>query len=444
MVQSARETIEILRSFRRHPHADREELISFQNMRLRRLVRHAYENVPYYRNLFDRHRVKPEDIRTVDDLTAVPITSRADLQTRPATEFLAQGVDPSSLITRSSSGSSGRPITVRRTWLEERLHGALWFRAYSSLGRTIFDKHAVVIGIRNRQPQDRRMIQRILSAFKIGRQSEMDALQPPEEIFSALLRYRPAVVSGYPGVLARLAQTIGRDRLRSLQVRFVSTGGEILTPLMREQIEQAFSGPLYDTYGSIEFHALGWQCEATGDYHVCDDGLILEVVKEGIPVRAGERGEVIGTDLLSFAMPLIRYRLGDVVTKGSESCRCGKPFSTIRSIQGRMIDYFVLPGNRVVHPYEFGVIKVPWIREFQMTQNEPDSIVMHVVPFHCPSTAEMETLIRPIVKVVGGDVRFAVNLVDSIPISPSGKFRVYRSMVRSAYGNGEEEGRKES
>lgn len=443
MMPSVRETIEILRSFRRHPHVDRAELISFQNMRLRRLVQHAYQNVPYYRSLFDRYRVRAADIRTVDDLKAIPITTRADLQGRRASEFLAQGTEPSTQITQSSSGSSGRPVTVRRTWLEERLHGALWFRAYSSLGRTILDRHAVVIGIRNRQRQDHRMIQRLLSMFKIGRQSEIDALQSPEDIFSALQRCKPSVISGYPGVLARLTQTIDRDKLRSLQVRFVSTGGEVLTPLMREQIEQAFSVPLYDTYGSIEFHALGWQCPVTGDYHVCDDGLVLEVLKEGIPVPTGERGEVVGTDLLSFAMPLIRYRLGDVVTKGSDSCHCGKPFSTIHSIQGRMIDYFVLPGNRLVHPYEFGVIKVPWIREFQVTQKEPDSIVMQVVPSHCPSTAEMETLIRPIVKVVGDEVRFAVNLVDSIPIRRSGKFHVYRSMVRSAYGN-EDEDRREA
>ncbi|HJT19369.1 MAG TPA: hypothetical protein VJ746_02785 [Nitrospira sp.] len=443
MMQAVGDAIGTVRSLLRHPHVDRADLISFQNRRLRGLVKHAYEKIPYYRHLFDKHRVKAEDIRTVDDLTALPITERSDLQTRPVSEFLAQGLDPSRLITRSSSGSSGKPITVCRTWLEERLHGAIWFRTYSSLGRTIFDKHAFVIGIRTPQPQDNRMTDRLLSAVRAGRQTEMDALQPPEEILSALLRYKPAVVSGYPGILARLAQTVDRNKLRSLHVRFVTTGGETLTPLMREQIEQAFSVPVYDTYGSIEFHALGWQCPVTSDYHVCDDGLILEVVRGGTPVPAGERGEVVGTDLLSFAMPLIRYRLGDVVTKGSDSCLCGRPFSTIRSIQGRVMDYFALPGDRVVHPYEFGLIKVPWIREFQIIQNEMDSIVMQVVPFHCPSTAEMQSLIQPIAKIVGSDVRFAVNLVESIPSRRSGKFQVYRSLVRSVYGDGEE-GRKES
>jgi phenylacetate-CoA ligase len=260
-----------------------------------------------------------------------------------------------------------------------------------------------------------------------------NGLQSPEEIVRALHQFRPAVVSGYPGVLARIAQTVSSDELRLLRLRFVSTGGEVLTPLMRQQIQDGFSVPVYDTYGAIEFNLLAWECQATGEYHSCDDALVMEILRNGIPVAEGERGEVVGTDLHSFAMPLIRYQLGDVATKGSQACRCGQPFSTIRSIQGRMIDYFVLPGNRVVHPYEFGVIKVPWIREFQVTQEGLDSIVMKVVPFYSPSTQEMAAFVLPVVKLVGPDVQFRVDLVPEIPMDANGKFRVYRSRIRSAY-----------
>jgi phenylacetate-CoA ligase len=261
----------------------------------------------------------------------------------------------------------------------------------------------------------------------------VNCLLSPEEIVRALHQFRPAVVSGYPGVLARIAQTVSSDELRLLRLRFVSTGGEVLTPLMRQQIQDGFSVPVYDTYGSSEFNLLAWQCARTGDLHCCDDGMILEVIKGDRPVNEGESGEVVGTDLHSFAMPLIRYRLGDLVTKGNSTCRCGQPFSTIRSIQGRMIDYFVLPGNRVVHPYELGVIKVPWIREFQVTQEGLDSIVMRVVPFHRPSTQEMAALVQPVVELVGPDVQFRVDLVPEIPMDANGKFRVYRSRIRSAY-----------
>jgi len=417
----------------RHPHVGREQLVAFQNERLRRLVEHAYRNVAYYRRLFDRHKLNPRDIRTIDDLAAVPITSRADLQDVAVSDLVARDVDARCLITRASSGSSGRPFAVRRTWLEERLHGVFRLRALRSLGLRVSDRHCYVMGLRSHQQQDHQIIQRILSTFGIARQMVANGLQSPEEIVRALHQFKPAVVSGYPGVLARIAQTVSSDELRLLRLRFVSTGGEVLTPLMRQQIQDGFSVPVYDTYGAIEFNLLAWECQATGEYHSCDDAVVMEILRNDIPVAEGERGEVVGTDLHSFAMPLIRYQLGDVATKGSQACRCGQPFSTIRSIQGRMIDYFVLPGNRVVHPYEFGVIKVPWIREFQVTQEGLDSIVMKVVPFYSPSTQEMAAFVLPVVKLVGPDVQFRVALVPEIPMDANGKFRVYRSRIRSAY-----------
>lgn len=92
----------------------------------------------------------------------------------------------------------------------------------------------------------------------------------------------------------------------------------------------------------------------------------------------------------------------------------------------------MLPGNRVVHPYEFGVLKVPWIREFQVTQESLNSIVMRVIPFHTPSTQEMAALVQPVIALLGSDVQFQVALVPEIPIDGNGKFRVYRSHIRSA------------
>ncbi len=424
--------VSTLYSMLRHPHVGREQLVAFQNERVCRLVAHAYRHVPYYRGLFDRHGLKPQDIRTVDDLGAVPISSRSDLQALPVEEIIARNVDPGSLITRSSSGSSGRPFIVRRTWLEERIHGAFRWRALHALGLRGSDKICYVMGTWNTQRQDQ-LAKRILDTLGLARRKVIDALQPPEDIVQALQKFRPTVLGGYPGVLARIAQTVNREALRSLQIRFVNPGGEVLTPLMRQQIQDGFSAPVYETYGSIEFYLLAWECQITGEYHSCDDGLIIEVLRDGAPAGEGERGELVGTDLHSFAMPLIRYQLGDVVTKGSQTCRCGQPFSTIRSIQGRMIDYFVLPGNRVVHPYEFGVRKAFWIREFQVTQERLEFIVMKVVPFHTPSAQEMAALVQPVIALLGSDVQFQVVLVDTIPREANGKFRVYRSNIRSAY-----------
>ena len=166
----------------------------------------------------------------------------------------------------------------------------------------------------------------------------------------ALKRIPPDALTGFPGVLVRIAQSLTEADRRVLRPRFVVAGGEVLTPVMRKQIRDAFRAPVFETYASHEFSLIASECQETGESHVCDDGMILEVIKDGRPAAPGERGEVVGTALHSFAMPFVRYRLGDVVTQSSGTCACGQPFSTIRTIQGRMIDYFPLPSGRLMHP----------------------------------------------------------------------------------------------
>lgn len=134
-----------LRALRRHPHVAREEILAFQNKQLRRLVAHAYENVPYYRRLFARNGLKPQDIHSVADLPAIPITAKKDLQALPVEEVVARGVDASRLITRRTSGSSGEPFTIRRTWLEDRLLYQFRRRAVQDFGWRSTDRTANVV-----------------------------------------------------------------------------------------------------------------------------------------------------------------------------------------------------------------------------------------------------------------------------------------------------------
>lgn len=424
----------------RHPRASRDDLVAYRNSQLRRLITHAYESVPYYRRLLDQHGVKPRHIRTASDLECIPITSRSALQVVPIEDSVARGVDPAGLIVRHTSGSSGTPVTVRRSWAEERIHGALALRALHSYGLRAFHRHCYVISPRLVHRRDHQIIQWVLQGMGLGRHDAVvSCFQSPREILGSLRELRPHAMSGFPVVLARMAQVLSQDELRSLNLRFISTGGEVMTPLMRQQIAEGFGAPVHDIYGSVEFHLLAWHCAATDAFHVCDDGVVLEVVQGDTAVTEGESGEVVGTNLQSFAMPIIRYRLGDLVRRGSAGCRCGQPFSTIGAIQGRMRDYFVLPDQRAVHPYEVAFAarverqQAPWVREFQITQERTDLIVMRVVPFYQPSPQELAEVQVRTTAVLGPDVKFQVELVSDIQLDPSGKFRVYRSLVHSPY-----------
>ncbi|MDP6439463.1 MAG: hypothetical protein QGH74_07510, partial [Candidatus Brocadiia bacterium] len=227
------------------------------------------------------------------------------------------------------------------------------------------DRAASVLYMRpGRRPEDRHSYQRILNSFGLFRHVFVDCCPQPEEILRVLRRYRPDALGGYPGALSRIAEaTTERDR-REISPGILAAGGEVLTGAMREQIRRGFQAPVYNLYGSNELPLIAWECKETGELHTCDDGVIVEVLKNGRPAGPGEQGELVGTNLHSFAMPFIRYRQGDVVTRGAGRCACGQPFSTMRAIEGRTIDYFTLPDGRLMHPYQavYAVLDAaPWL-----------------------------------------------------------------------------------
>jgi len=137
-------------------------------------------------------------------------------------------------------------------------------------------------------------------------------------------------------------------------------------------------------------------------------------------------------------MPLIRYRLADVITRGADQCPCGQPFSTIRAVQGRMLDYFSLPGGRRLHPYRIMERLLQggtdsWIRQYQFIQDRPEHIVLEVVPLQ-PVTNELRERIQQwVMPLLGEGVRFEVQVVDRIQFGPGGKYRHSRSSLQSGY-----------
>jgi phenylacetate-CoA ligase len=265
----------------------------------------------------------------------------------------------------------------------------------------------------------------------------LDGMQPAEEVVRRLEAFRPHLLAALPGILCLTADHLLATGRQDIRPRILVVGGEVLTPLMRRRLTDAFGVEPVQTYASHEFPLMGWECHVSGELHTCDDAVIVEVVRDGQPVAPGEEGEVVVTNLHAYAMPFIRYRLADVVTRGSEQCACGQPFSTIRAIQGRMIDYFTLPDGRRLHPYRILERLLPggdaWIRQYQLLQDRPDRIVMQVVPSEAPTPELQDRISRAITPLLGSGVEFQVRVVDGIPLERSGKYRHSRSLVAPNY-----------
>ena len=423
-----------LLTLRRGPVRDRAALRRFQSQQLRSVIAHAYMHVPYYRELLDGVGVSPDNVREPDDLKRLPITTRDALQSCDASEIVSDAYPADQLTSYSTSGTSGRPIDVRRTRLEDRILATIRTREMRALGLRARDRVALIRTLATTEPSEGGMLARLQRVLAGNRWDVVDCMKQPDQIAEELMRLRPHVIAGYPGYLSRIARTASRDKLRSIGIRAVFPGGEMLSDQQRIEISDAFAAPVWDTYGCYELDLVARECPAAGGYHVCDDGLILEVVRDGVPVEVGERGHVVATALHSHAMPLIRYRVGDLVERGPTPCACGAPVSTIRAIVGRAVDMFTLPDGQVVHPYGIFIpirSRFDWIRHHRVHQLTVDHVRLELVAEPIPADEEIARIAGLVRAEMGEGVRVDVELVEEILPGANGKIQIYSSAVPS-------------
>ena len=176
-------------------------------------------------------------------------------------------------------------------------------------------------------------------------------------------------------------------------------------------------------YSSHELGLIGWECPRGIGLHVADDSLLLEVLVNGRPAEPGEAGELVATRLHAFAMPFIRYRTGDVVTRGPAPCPCGAAFSTILTVQVRMIDHFEMPDGRHLHPNALVIHLLRdaarWIARYQLTQETRGRIVLRIAPLVPPTPEERAAIESHGRAAFGPGVDFQLLLVREIPSESS-------------------------
>ena len=415
----------------KHPRADRKDIVRFQNRKLRSVISYAYQNVPYYRQLFDRSGISADDIKTVSDINIIPITSTQDYRNRPVEETVSREAKLHQMVQRHTSGSTGRPFTIRRTRLEDHLLNFFRIRSYRQFGVKIKDIRASV-EFTSQSHRRENLLGAIRQFLGIYRVYSINCLGSAPEIASELDEIGPDIISGFPEILAHVAQYLTEEDL-AIHPRFVITGGESLTPFRKQRIENGFSRKVFDIYGSHEFNLVAWTCLDTGQYHVCNDNVIVEVLRNGRQAEPGERGEVVATGLNCYTMPFIRYRLGDIVTQGTNICSCGQPFPTIRNIQGRMHDYFIMPDGSLIHPDNIIVPVMEnessWVDQYQLLQEKEDHIVLRIHPFHAPDETQLRHVMQLAQAQLPSSVKFSIDIVDSLAFETSGKFRFCRSLV---------------
>jgi len=407
-----------------------EAVTRFQEACLRRLVRHAYAKVPYYRRRFDEAGITPNDINTLGDLASIPISTRVDIQSQQPKEMCAtpESIDELRVIT--TSGSTGAPLTIRRTFREERLMLAYRIRAYIGSDFDLPWRRAMIDYY---SPETLRIEGRraFHEQFGILPRLLIDWRTPKREVVEALARCRAEVIFGPPSTLCWIADEWTDEDRRRVPLRMVITGAETVTEQMNQRIKEGFGAPTADVYGCHETVFIALRGTHDPFYTICRDAAIVEVLRDGKPVQPNESGEVYVTALHLHTMPFIRYRLGDLVTVDTV-VGSGKTVHSLRTIDGRTTEHFQLRDGKPLHPCVFSDLikdsRLP-VRRFQVIQQSRDDFLIRVV-FLNGATPALENFRDQVSQALGPDIAVQTETLDTLQPPAGRKFRPYIPVER--------------
>ncbi len=418
-----------LSQLRRSQWQSYEELRVKQLARLRRLVRAAYEHVPYYRSLFNKLGATPDDFRELTDLVLLPVLDKQALRER-FSEFLNPTVDPRKLVEDHTSGSTGVPLRFLLTAKQKAYEMAYAIRfwgwsGYRTGARIAAFRH--YIPPTERDPlwkYDRRQRTLFFSVYDMKPVN----LRAYVEQFN---RFQPDFVRGYPSSIYIFAQFAASEGLRVHSPRAVLSSSETLSSEMRTVIEQTLQCPVFDWWGSNERIATACQCEQRGLYHINAEGGYLEFLPQQDASGAAVY-RIIGTGLINHAMPLIRYDLGDLAIPANKPCPCGRGLPGIERILGRMNDLIVTGDQKFVPSVRFYTLFETYekIRQFQVVQTATDAVTVRLVRARELSDDELAGLRQKLNRFLGERVAIEFEFVEEIKPEPSGKIRNVISLVK--------------
>lgn len=320
-----------------------EKLKEYQWSRVQELLTHSYENVSYYRMLLKSHDLKPDDIKSFEDLKKIPILTKRNIQEN--TDKLISGLcDKKNLFLNSTGGSTGHPLVFYQdeNYLEWEKASAI--RAWKYFEG--FDKEeleAVFWGAE-------RDIKKGLSIKGIIYNVLRNGMLPLNTFYydsDLIIRYflyynflKPKILRGYASSLFYMANFIEENNLKIHYPKAIISSAETLWPEMRKKIEKVFNSEIYDSYGSREVSQIATECSMHDGLHVVMENQYVEIVDKCIIV----------TNLNNYGMPFIRYKIGDLADGIVEgACGCGRHSMRLTRLRGRESDNISLPNGKVIH-----------------------------------------------------------------------------------------------
>ena len=411
-----------------------QHIRDLQGKMLEQLLTHAYNHVPYWKNILKEYGVIKDERVYVTELSKVPLLTKEIIREQ-GINLISNDIEKRTWFYNTSGGSTGEPVKLVQDknfsdWGQAaKILFDLWTDYH--LGQNKFILWGSERDIFGEGETFKVRFGRWLKGERWGNAFKMDTGRM-QEFVQVINKIRPVQILAYAESIYELAKFIKDQGIAVYRPKAIMTSAGTLYDYMRELIEEVFSAPVFNRYGSREVGDIACECELHHGLHINPITHYVEVLRDdGTPCASGEVGEVVVTSLTNYAMPLIRYRIGDMAVFSDKRCSCGRAWPMLSQVTGRVVDTFLTKeGVRINGEYFTHLIYFKdWIKKFQFIQDEYDKIRLCVVPAvsleeaHRILHKEREEFENKVKLVMGPSCNFEVELVEDIPPSPSGKYR---------------------
>jgi phenylacetate-CoA ligase len=417
---------------------NKNDLQTFQETYLKKLLLHSYQSVPYYHDIFDRIGIITNNTVDLTKFNKIPILTK-ELLRKHQKELMSNDKDTRKSFQNFSGGSTGEPTM----FLQDHTY-YIWFMAtnqYYYQDMLGIDEKNVRKVLLWGNPQDlfegsEGVINKIKNWFT--NKIFLNSFRMTEKDLSFYIKtinaYQPKFIRGYAGSLYELAKYSEKNNLPLHSPQVLVSSAETLTNEMRTKIEAVFKTKLYDFYGSRETASIAGECKE-GHIHVFSFNNILEILDQNNqPVTETEEGRIIVTNLHNYSMPFIRYEIGDAAIPGIQTCSCKNFLPCLQKVCGRLEEQFIKKDGSIVIGYFFvhliGVLlNKGYIKKFRVLQEDYEKIRIIAILDKGLPESEKQQIEQKIRVEMGTDCTILWEFVDTIPNTKSGKYLYTQSYV---------------
>jgi len=427
--------INALKSYQRDQSLSYDDLHSKQLNRINVLLSHAANHVPFYRDLFldlDMMNKNGVELKSLNQFAEIPFLTKTIIKDEGSRLYSDDHIKRGSFM-NASGGSTGEPVRILQDQSQLIAEGATFLLPKSWKGVGTYDSEVFIWGSERDTFEGHKPMSTRIKDFLLNRISLNSFNMTGDDIekyIQILNKHKPKMIRAYADSMYEIAIYARKNNIKVNPQNMIHTSAGSLHDFMREEIESVFGCPVYNHYGCREVGSIASECTEKDGLHVLVDHNIVEVVDEHSQLcKPGEEGEIVVTNLDNFAMPIIRYKIGDLgVFKEYNQCACGCTYPRLEKVTGRVTDVFRTSKGRVISPVFFahlmGVIfKDANIGKFQFIQKSLYKVEVKIETNSVLSNSFTEELKSKVRLAMGESCNVEIKHVKSISKTPSGKFR---------------------